>query len=356
MSNNLDDFTKDYSELVPDLYDFGLNLSWDHEFVCCNKDHFATNFGIMGMYSFGGTGHDFLVLCPLPNMKVEEYPIAIYNEEQSTLEVIASSIKRWLPVYLVYMLSEGGFGSLFDTLEHKDEFLNILKKFQNKEIYNWMDNTLANLDWDDIENTYPEREKSKEYYKIAEPNSYINEFLKLEGKKTELPVWKEFVFKYPFFNKGLFQMFKYPDGDYVFEEDAEEKIDVETAYEVFHRRLTHDLKDLATIIKVSANIISKDTSYKGRPFWNLIKGVADGSINFWGSWENFLAEGKQFEKNNQLINALICYENALYIADSEIGFFKEAFDSMKSVAKKINDPKYLIYLKKFEDGTASFFK
>ena len=309
----------------------------------------------MAMYSFGGTGHDFLVLCPMPNMKVEEYPIAIFNEEQNELEIIASSIKRWLPVYLVYMLSEGGFGSSFDTLDHKDDFLNTLKKFQNKEIYDWMYNTLANLDWDDIENTYPGREKSKKYFKIAEPNSYISEFLELKEKNPELPVWKEFVFKYPFFNKGLYQMFKDPEGDFVFEEDAEEKIDVETAYEVFHRRFTHDLKEMSDIVKVSAKVVSKDISYKGRPFWNLVKGIADGSINFWGSWDNFLAEGKQFEIKNQLIYALICYENAFYLADCEEKFFTEAFDSIKSVAKKINDPNYLIYLKQFEEGTASFY-
>ncbi|MFX1450299.1 MAG: hypothetical protein ACFFCM_05630 [Promethearchaeota archaeon] len=355
MSNNLDNFDKDYGGLIPDIDGFGLDLTWDHEFVCCNKDHFATNFGVIAMYEIGSTGHDFLVLCPMPNMKVEEYPIAIYNEEQSEIEVIASSIKRWLPVYLVHDLVEG-HGSLFDTLEHKDDFLKILKRFENKKIYDWMNKTLSNLNWDDIENTYPGKEEARNYYKYVEPNSYISEFLELKEKNPELHIWKEFVFKYPFFNKGLYQMYKLPDDDIIFEDDAVEKIDVETAYEVFHRRFTHDMKQITDFIKVSAMVVSKDTSYKGKPFWDLIKGTADGSINFWGSWETFLAEGKQFEKKNQLINAQICYENALYLADSEIGFYSDALDAMKSVAKKINDPNYLKYLKKFEDGTASFFK
>ena len=94
LSNNLDKFTKEYKNLYPDLDGIdGLDyLNWDHEFVCCKEDYFASNFGVMPLYAIGHTGHDYLVLCPIPNLKVEEYPIAIFGEEEGTLEVISSSI------------------------------------------------------------------------------------------------------------------------------------------------------------------------------------------------------------------------------------------------------------------------
>ena len=127
---------------------------------------------------------------------------------------------------------------------------------------------------------------------------------------------------------------------------------------MFTRRFTHDFDNTSSIgdiIFVSSKLISKDTSYKDKPFWDLITTNAEKRGDFWGSWEEFHAEGKKIEKNGELINALICYENAFYIANCEEEYYAEAFESIKSVAKKINDPNYLIYLKQIEEGTVSIY-
>ena len=90
-----------YEDLLPDLTEIGgLGLNWDNLFDCCNEEYPFPNFGMDDLYSIGASGHDYLVFLPKPKKTVEQYPIALFNEERGTSRVIASSIKNWFPCYL----------------------------------------------------------------------------------------------------------------------------------------------------------------------------------------------------------------------------------------------------------------
>jgi hypothetical protein len=85
MSNNLGNFLEDYNDLLSDLGEIdAFDLNWDHKFMCCSENYFATNFGVMPLYAIDGTGHDFLGI-QLDNFFYQHY-----------LKKILLSIEYWI--------------------------------------------------------------------------------------------------------------------------------------------------------------------------------------------------------------------------------------------------------------------
>jgi hypothetical protein len=359
MNNKFNRIKEDYKNLLPDLGELEcFDLNWDNSFDCCQMSPFS-NFGVVPIYCINGRGHDYLVMCPMPNKSIEEYPIAIYDEEGSS-EVIASSIKTWLPCLIVKILADEYMSyGIHEFTGEENKVIELAERFSNNLFSEKLSKILFQT-----EKREPTIEEIYRFYQIADPNSFISDFYKLKERhhefpelkdwNTEFPEWKEFIFQYPVFNQCLFQLIK----ETKFKNISEIHIDADTAYEVFNRRINHDYDlfriSISDVMCLSAKIVYNDHRYKNKPFWNLIKNIVEEPRKFWYHVNSdiYNEQGKLFEENNQLIDALTCYENSIFFKES---FDITAFENIKAVAKKIGNSNYLAYLKSIEEGKVAQF-
>jgi hypothetical protein len=346
----LSELMDNYDEILPDLTEIGgLGLNWDNLFDCCNEDYPYPNFGIDDMYSIGSSGHDYLVFLPMPKLTVEQYPIALFNEESGTSRIIGSSIKTWFPCYLVsrvdqllriYAQSEDeeekiqADEDLDALLADKVKIAKFAEEFPNKAFLKMLPALFEAVSkkslsgWDNAA-----------MHRAADGGSYIDDFNDLASAKMTAASVKAFIKKNPLC-RSVFAALVSEDG-------SAPLLDKETALKIISSSVTSDLgsrDDIYRVLRAAATVLRTDEAYEESPFAGLVDELCDSEDPCIAHF--YYEAGISLANDGDLPAALACYENAIFFSWAEEGSFHgEAFDEICYLAQEIGDKNYLSFIR-----------
>ncbi|MCU0438529.1 MAG: hypothetical protein MUC49_11490 [Raineya sp.] len=332
----------------------GLDLNWYHSFEGCNPDYPFPNVGVDSLYSIGGTGHDHLVYIPMLHQSPESYPIAVFSEEEGNATTIASSIKTWFPSFLVYhvnsllksyqRLKNKTYTNqdLDSILAHRNTIEEFVKVFDNPdfeailpEIFNCIEKRDEPDNWD-----------YAKFYHIAEKDSYLSQCIHLEMHfPDDLEKQMAYHQKYPFFNKGLRNLFvhlRLEDGYVPFKKIEElEYITPEIAERVLLSNIKVDFGSsgsITRILRLCANILKPKVH--NPELDTLLDAIEEDSL-----LGDIYFELAQRLAETQPLEALNAIQNAIYMHNLDTEEFHEpAFEFLKDFIEIQNDAFYEKYL------------
>ena len=352
----LSELMDQYEDLLPDLTEIGgLGLNWDNLFDCCNEDYPFPNFGMDDLYSIGSSGHDYLVFLPRPKKTVEQYPIALFNEERGTSRIIASSIKSWFPCYLVARVDDllrAYCGSDADAKKQAGEDLDALYADKIK-----IEKFAAEFPGKQFQKLLPsvfESVKKKSLsgwdyaaaHRAADGGSWIDEVIDASSVKLAAAAVKAFAKKHP----GCTGLVPY----LVAEDGSAPLIDKHTAIGIFSSPVTSGLgsrDDIYRILRAAAAVLRTDDSYEETHYAGLVDELCDCEDPCIAHF--YYEAGISFANDGDLLTALACYENAIFFSWAEEGSFHgEAFDEICYLAQEIGDKNYLSFIRslRYEGG------
>lgn len=334
----------------------GLDLNWRHSFDGCHPDYPFPNVGVDSVYAIGGTGHEHLVYIPMLHQLPENYPIAVFDEEEGNAQTIASSIKTWFPSFLVYRIDSllkdyqrlknktYVTEDLDSILAHRMTIENFVKVFENSDFENILPqifdciekrSELGNPDWD-----------YAKFYRIAEKDSYLSQCLELEtNSPRDTEKLLAYHQQYPFFNRGLRNLFVHlgrEDG-FVFFKKIEELdyISPELAEKVLFSNIKVDFDSsgsITKIVRLSAQIL------KQRPFNPILENLLEAITTDDLLGDAYLQLAKDCTPEEPL-KALHAVQNAIYFHNLETEEFHEpAFEFFKQFIESQKDEYYQQYL------------
>jgi hypothetical protein len=384
--SNTDDFelfaASRYERFLPDLSEIGsLDLNWDHS-VEYGDD--GRSFGMLSLYALGHTGHRYVAACVIPKLSPEQYPIALIDEEGYTVDVFASSITTWLPCYVLYKVdgwlstsrrwSKLSPGQPLDWLEETTEqFLSeeaalreALRGFAVPELDDLL-TTLVGLVRDKA--TFDASIwKPAAFYKQIEGSSYVSQYRHLaDSGTTSLAEWQTLIQRYPFYNRPLFHLFAEHSRSLLGEESYGEfasdshgwrvnqraplTIPAELAAAVFQRRTIHDCTGTfeEDLLESAARLVKQQHYEVDAPLAPLIEYLADQGAHKWGLADAFYEAGQRWEAQGeteqQRLQALICYENAIrQCAVGEEEWHWKALARIRELAATLDDGYYQRFL------------
>jgi tetratricopeptide (TPR) repeat protein len=299
------------------LFDIeGFDLTVNHIMEMAHPDSVFQNFGFYPVLSIGATGHDYLALRPLAHMPVERWPVMIYNEEEGQGQIFSTSYTRW---FLSYGL---GNEAVIDYLEEAKEQVLAYSATFDREI-------MARV----IELLGPDGAAMDKahLYAITEPGSYLAEYYALQAQNASLEQWQTYLARYPHDNKALC---------YLLERD----MTPELAEALFHRHLRYDFKNtdyLAALLHKAGRFLFRQAPRPESPYWDMITRLAacESSYDYWNGGTGFFEAGTYFADQGDYEQALICYENAIYIyGDDEQELHEAAYEAAFEMAAQIGDP------------------
>ena len=350
----LGELLKPYVSLFEELDYPGLELNFNH-YMEIQKGNEDCIFGFYWLMSFNATGHAHIVLIPQIGKPLEEWPIAYYDDEDGTAYTFASSIKTWFPAYFIYQVNKWypiylERGTEYDWLKQTLESVRKKKKLIVAHGLKFM------KDFDVLYDDFLALVKKKgewrveEWYKRVEPKSFLTEYHPLKAASPSLEKWKKYIFKYPFFNKPLFDLLHTESVQF----DNEDKdLDVELCWEFWGRFWKTDMPYYRVLPAVVKAIMEKSPKTKS-PYLPFIKQihkiiVEDEDGDYHGS-ESFFDLGKSFEKKKEYEKAIRCFENSIMLGRQETEEYNEdAYDHIVKCAEKIGDENYLAYIEETKD-------
>jgi hypothetical protein len=349
----LSELMDEYEDLLPDLTEIeGLDLNWENLFDCCNDDYPYPNFGVDDLYSIGASGHEYLVFAVQPNLPVDRYPIAVFNEENGTSIVIASSIKNWFPCYLVDRINQ-----LVVTYRGEDEEEKALAESGlsalalNRAKIEKFAEEFANRDFQQalpaIFDAVAKKGEGWNYaasHRAADGGSCIDDLIDLEQKGSAAAV-KTFIKKNPSCN-GAVRVLHALGGTF----------DRELAEKVLTLSVTLDLggrENIYAILKAAAEQMRTDESYEESPLAGLIDELCDSEDPCIAHF--YYEAAISFANDGELLLARACYDNAIFFSWAEEGSFHcDSFDEICYLAQEIGDKNYLSYIRSLRfDGDLS---
>ena len=346
----LSELMDQYEDLLPDLTEIGgLGLNWDSLFDCCNEDYQYPNFGMDDLYSIGDSGHDYLVFLPKAKVPVEQYPIALFSEEEGTSRIIASSIKNWFPCYLVTRVdsllhaynesedadekkaAEKALGALFADRVKVEKFT---AEFGNKGFQK----LLPEL-FDAVKAKALSSWNFAQMHRAADGGSYLDECIDAAAGKLTSASVKAFLKKHPGY-AGLVPSLVAADG-------SAPLLDKEIALQVIGMSVTSGFgsrDDIYRILRAAAAVLRTDESYEETHFAGLVDELCDCEDPCVAHF--YYEAGISFANDGDLMAALACYENAIFFSWAEEGSFHgEAFDEICYLAQEIGDKNYLAFMR-----------
>lgn len=374
-------FSEKYKKYLPDLGTIrGLDLNWNHLFEGCNEDYPFPNVGVDSLYSIGGTGHNHLVYIPQLGQVPENYPIAIFNEEEGNAETIASSILTWFPSYLVFRVnklltnyvrqknnSNQGYtnAELQGIHESAKEINNIVKVFDNQEFEAILPEIFTCIAQRDNEDILQKWDYVR-FYRLAEKNSYFSQIVQIETKSPndehKLIAYNE---QYPTINRSLNKLFYEYDIEYKYNKLRKSEkiayITPEIAEKVLFSDITVDFGNTIETINVwftCAEILENHPQYAG--LQKLIKFILEEMYESVGETYFALAEqlaapvsntelNSKTEINNQnsIHWAMNAAKNAIYFYHLDTKeFYSPAFKLIQRIVNEKKDLNYGAYLQK----------
>ncbi|MGL4368620.1 MAG: hypothetical protein ACRCUT_02960 [Spirochaetota bacterium] len=361
----LSELMEQYDDLIPDLAEIkGLDLNWDQLFDCCNEEYPYPNFGLDDLYSIGTDGHDYLVFCPQVNTPVDKYPIAVFNEESGTSRIISSSIKNWFPCYLTVRtdallaayVQENSDGeqngeaakALAGMLKSRTKIEKFAEEFGNKKFMAVLpeifDAIRDKVDPDGAAWNFTA------LYQAAEGSSYVSEAIALEKDGASPAGIRAFIDKYPFYNRGVYLLFRDKDLCAVADKSPEEffpLLDDELAIRILSSTVTADMgdkDDISRILKAAAYFLRQNESYEQSPFAGLIDELYDNDDPCIAHM--YYEAGLEYANDGDIARALSCYENAIFFSwIEEESFYSDAFDEIRFLAPEFKDKNYADFIK-----------
>lgn len=374
-------FSEKFKQYLPDLEDIkGLDLNWNHLFEGCSEDYPFPNVGIDSLYSMGGTGHVYLVYIPQLNQKPENYPIAIFNEEEGDAKTLASSILTWFPSYLVFRINKlltyfvkqkGSNNQQYDEqdlqsiYDHRERITLIVKRFDNQAFESVLSEIFACIAQRNEEDILQKWDYVR-FYALAEKNSYLSQIVQIE---TEAPNDEDkflaFHAQHPTVNRGLKALFYEYHAEYNYSRLRKSLpyLSPEIAEKVLFSDVTVDFGntiDTTKVWRTCAEILQQSPQYAGlqklanflleemyeqaaETYLTLAKQLAEPASTT--SYEN------NIDSQNRIQWAMNAAKNAIYFYNRDKEeFYTSAFEFIKKIAKAQNDLNYLMYLKKMRNS------
>ncbi len=333
----LDNFGKFLEEIdIP-----GFELNFDHYLDVVKGNDFC-DFGMFWLMSYDATGHVHIVIIPQVNKPIDTWPIGYYDQEGES-DIFSSSLRQWFPAYFIRQIGKWypvylKYGVEFDWVKeelqgwysNKQRILEVGKLFPAVNFAALYEDFLLM-----VENEDPWDEAA--WWQRVEGNSYIGEYYRLKKANVSREEWKNFIFKYPFYNRPLADQLGDP-----------EKMDPDLAWEFFNRNLRWDMRYYDLMPGVVKTIVEQAPDPQS-PFWPLIQRVYEitktKKHGYYHGAEGFFAAGEAFEQRGEHLKAINCFENAIFELRSETEeYHEDAYDKIVTIAQKIGDPNYLAYL------------
>ncbi|MDX1904609.1 MAG: WGR domain-containing protein [Thermonemataceae bacterium] len=376
-------FSKKFEQYLPDLDDIqGLNLNWNHLFEGCSEDYPFPNVGVDSLYAFDTTGHDHLVYIPQINQQPENYPIAIFNEEEGNAETIASSILTWFPSYLVFRVNEllayfvkqkgnnnqqyaeKGLQSIYDN---REAITLIVRRFDNQAFEIVLPEIFGCIAQRNEENIMQKWDYVR-FYTLAEKDTYLSQIVQIETvSPNDEDKFIAYHVQYPTINRGLNRLFYEYDTEYdYFKLRKSEKIahiSPEIAERVLFSDVTIDFGntiDTTNVWRTCAEILQQSPQYTSlqklanflleekyeqaaATYLTLAKQLAEPAST--------TSDENNIDSQNRIQWAMNATKNAIYFYNRDKKeFYTSAFEFIKKIAKAQNDLNYLMYLKKMRNN------
>lgn len=317
----LDDFYESYEPYITEFKVGDFDLNFNH-YLDIGKSSNFSNLGIKWLLSVENTGHDHIVIIPRLHTRFEDWPIAYYDETEGIAETFASSIKTWLPNYLIFTRD---YEYLYESiLACKSEIAQKLKLFYSGDCNQFIDMILdKNVS------------KSK-IYELLRPNSFLHEYWLLKERNTSVDEWKEYCQKFPFYNRPFLDQFN--NG----------KMDYEMMVLYMDRNLRYDLgiNPFHILEGISDEMLKR---YRG-PFLTMLERISHNRTGYYEAARGYYEAGRYYEKAKDHILAITCYENAIFSERKETEkFHEDAFSRLIQVSKIVHDKSYLSYLEEALD-------
>lgn len=363
------DFSEEFSKYIPYLSDvMGLNLNFYHSLWI--DPEVSPNYGVKEIYAIGNSGHDYIVYLIIPGVSPEQYPIAIYSENNMCAKIISDSIKNWFPCYLVEKINEllkdyDGFLKRpvewsenfaerdLDSIEkYKELICESCKVFDNKPFMEALPEIFEILHAKDIN-----KWDYLKFLKLATSGSTLGQFIELNEKSIPKEGYLAFIKENPHYNAPIFSQFKIKTkfGEMMVRWDEIGSIPLEIALEVFKRRQVIDFgagdKGGEILFLAEARCFEEmDENSVYYPFIQEMAEFEEDYYNFlFSDW--FYDLGNALKESRKIEEAIIAYENAIAFCSCENEeFHEDAFESLKSLAPHIKDENYVAYLLSYPDG------
>ncbi|WP_160689057.1 hypothetical protein [Clostridium sp. C2-6-12] len=363
------DFSEKFSKYIPYLSEVvGLDLNFNHSLWI--DPEISPNYGVKEIYSIGNSGHDYIVYLIIPGVSPEQYPIAIYNEENMCAKIISDSIKNWFPCYLVEKINDllkDYDGFLKHPVEWSENFAErdldsigkykaliceSCKVFDNKPFIEALPEIFEVLQAKDIS-----KWDYLKYLKLAAISSPLGQFIELKEKSIPKEDYVAFIKQNSHYNAPIFSQFKMKTklGEMIARGDEIEGIPLEIALEVFKRRQVIDFgagdKGGEILFLAAARCFEEmDKNSVYYPFIQEIAEFEEEHYNFLFS-EWFYDLGNVLKKSGNIEEAVVAYENAIAFCSCENEeFHEDAFEALKSLVPHIKDENYVAYLLCYPDG------
>jgi len=350
----LGELLRPYEPLFEEFDFLGIDLNFDH-YMDIHYGNEDCIFGLYYLMSYNATGHAHIVLIPQINKSVEEWPVAYYDDEHGAAYIFASSIKTWFPAYILYKadlwyslyLSSGDkypwvVEIIKNFKENKDKIISFGKKFMND----------FDIFFEDFLNMVSDKKELNvlEWYKKVEPDSFLTEYYALQAENASKEKWKEYIFKYPFYNRPLFEAL----NTEAVELDGEDpELDIDLCYEFWNRALKIDIEFSEVLPAVVKAIIQKVPDWDS-PFMPFIKKInkilsKDSFADYHGT-EGFFDAGQVFHEKEDFSKAIKCYENSIFFGRFETGVYNEdAYKCIVECSELLGDQNYSAYIEETKE-------
>ncbi|MCP5501696.1 MAG: WGR domain-containing protein [Leptospiraceae bacterium] len=305
-------FLKSINKLLVEFQVGDFDLNYEH-YCEMGVSDFCVTSGYW-LCSISNTGHDHIGIMPVLNRPVNQWPVGYLDQNEGTLSTFASSVKTWLPGYLIAESQKGWhFQENFE--ENRDEIIKILKPFLAKRSREFVDLLIANS-------------STSKLYEIVEPGSFLHEYhILLEKEKFSLNEWKKYLKKYPFFNEPLLHILNLDKADKVIYE------------KLLNCILRHDLGSYSfKLLKMNAKKMCTLFSENETPLYPLLLNFKNNKKKYIPMADAFFEAGKYYQKLKQYWKAYCCFDNSIWAERCETEEFREdAYIEQIKVAKLLND-------------------
>lgn len=340
------------SELLPDLDRLdGLDLSWNHPLFPTEE---WPNLGVVPLYAHGSTGHQHVVALPRPDAGAEHWMIGLYNEVGEQVNTFATSIRTWLPAYLLQHSQDliGAYRSWgvrrddIDLLVEQEADTRIaLDKFVGPRVPEALDAIYTALRTPDDPTWNPDAVRH-----MIEPDSCIDRRNQALAESMPLSERDRIIREAPHYNPPLFDLFvtRIQRGLLTLVElDQLADLPPELAKEVTWRYSNHDGHNLSRELIGRASELIATRSETIDPAVEFARGVVDNDAE--NLSELFFAAAHRWTEENETARAVACFHNAVHwhSVDAE-EYHAEAVDSLRDLAANHAHSDYRRYMHEYQ--------
>lgn len=309
--NKISKYMEDNPQWFPEFIFDDYDLNYDHYCEMGIGDFCCTS--AVWLCSISNTGHDHIGIMPVLNRPVEEWPVGYFDQNEGVLDTFASSLKTWLPGYLIRNTDR-------DSIKkHKKKVIKTLTPFLAEKTEEFVQKIIKGDDFTDS------------LYEFIEEGTFLTEYNRLLfNEKTTLEEWKTYIKKYPFFNAPI---------GHLIDEGLADK-------EIYERLLSscilrHDLGNYSFKYLINnAKQICDLFTEKETPLYPMLLDMKKkkDKYGYYKQGEAFYQAGLYYQKQNKLWEAYCCFDNSIFAERCETEDFREdAYIEQIKVAKALKD-------------------